>query len=87
MIDIRSATPDEIRRAGIEALVRGLGVAGMLRFMQQYEPGHGDYTRERLTLLGNPSAGEVMGEMEAFERSERRRGARPARKRKGRSAR
>lgn len=29
----------EIRNAGFEALVRELGVVGMVRFLQQYETG------------------------------------------------
>jgi hypothetical protein len=40
-------TLDEIRRAGLEALSRELGTVGMVRFLQQFETGHGDYTTER----------------------------------------
>lgn len=38
---------EEIRRRGLEALARQLGPVGMVRFLQQFETGHGDYTAER----------------------------------------
>jgi hypothetical protein len=38
-------TLDEIRREGLEALRERLGQAGMIRLMQQLEPGSGDYAR------------------------------------------
>ncbi|RUR84442.1 hypothetical protein ACF3DV_19230 [Chlorogloeopsis fritschii PCC 9212] len=37
----------EIRQKGYQALIDALGVAGMLRFLQQLEVGYGDYTKER----------------------------------------
>ena len=40
-------TLDEIRRRGLEALRRELGPAGMVRFLQQFDRGSGDYARER----------------------------------------
>jgi hypothetical protein len=40
-------TLDQIRRAGIEVLARELGPIGMVRFLQQFETGSGDYTLER----------------------------------------
>ena len=40
-------TLDQIRRAGIEALARELGPTGMVRFLQQFETGSGDYTLDR----------------------------------------
>ena len=40
-------TLDQIRRKGLAALRRELGKAGMIRFMQQFETGSGDYARER----------------------------------------
>jgi hypothetical protein len=40
-------TQDEIYRRGLEALRERLGRAGMIRFLQQFETGHGNYARER----------------------------------------
>ena len=42
-----SQTDEEILRAGYDALVRELGLVGMIRFIQQIRPGKGDYTAER----------------------------------------
>ncbi len=54
-IDGGKATLAELRRAGIEALAKALGPVGMARFLQQFDPGQGDYTAERGRILGNPS--------------------------------
>jgi len=37
----------EIRKMGLQALTEVLGPVGMLRFIQQYENGYGDYTEEK----------------------------------------
>ncbi len=56
MIEPRMLTLEEIRRKGIEALVRELGPLGMTRFLQQFESGTGDYTTERDQWLGDDDA-------------------------------
>jgi hypothetical protein len=45
--------------------LRELGSAGAIRFIQQYESGHGDYTRDRKKKLPKKSArsGEIGAEM------------------------
>ena len=63
-IDGGNATLAELRRAGIDALAKALGPVGMARFLQQFDPGQGDYTAERSRILGNPSVDEVMDEIE-----------------------
>ena len=40
-------TLEDIRRKGYEVLARELGPVGMIRFLQQFETGRGDYTEER----------------------------------------
>jgi hypothetical protein len=40
----------------------------MVRFLQQFAKGSGDYTAERAELLGNPTVAEIV---EAFEKSRR----------------
>ena len=47
MIDTSKMTLEQIRKAGIEALIRELGPVGMIRFLQQFDMGSGDYTKER----------------------------------------
>jgi len=37
----------EIRKTGLQALKEALGPVGMVRFIQQYENGYGDYTEEK----------------------------------------
>lgn len=63
-IDVFTATPAEIRRAGLDAVARELGPVGLARFLQLFEPGQGDYTAERDTVLGSPSVDEVVDEIE-----------------------
>lgn len=46
-----AVTPEALRIAGLDALQRDLGAAGMARFLQQFELGHGDYTAERWQWL------------------------------------
>jgi len=43
--------PVELRERGFKALVDALGWVNAVRFIQQYERGSGDYTRERDTFL------------------------------------
>ncbi len=45
-------TFEEIRLVGLEALARELGPVGMVRFLQQFETGYGDYSAERQQWLG-----------------------------------
>jgi len=39
--------PITIRKIGFQALAKALGPIGMVRFLQQFEAGAGDYTKER----------------------------------------
>jgi hypothetical protein len=41
----------ELRRTGFAALATALGWANAVRFLRQYDPGSGNYTEERRTLL------------------------------------
>lgn len=52
-------TLSEIRTLGFEALLRELGPAGTIRFLQQYEMGRGDYTRDRRKWLPKKSVREI----------------------------
>ncbi len=47
-----TATPlNEIQQMGLEALLEQLGPIGMIRFLQQFETGSGNYTAERDTWI------------------------------------
>ena len=41
----------ELRNRGFRALVEALGWVNAVRFLRQYDPGSGNYTEERRTLL------------------------------------
>lgn len=47
MVDVNLSSPIEVRNAGMKALQEALGPVGMVRFIQQYDMGYGDYTREK----------------------------------------
>lgn len=63
-IDGGKATLPELRRAGIDALVRALGPVGMARFLQQFDPDRGDYTADRDRIVGNTTVDELVDEIE-----------------------
>jgi hypothetical protein len=50
----------EIRVAGLEILARELGPADFVRFLQQFEPGRGDYTAERHRWLDHLDADTIL---------------------------
>ena len=39
--------PEKLRQKGLNALSKALGSVGMVRFLQQFEVGQGDYTNDR----------------------------------------
>jgi len=43
----------EIRMEGWKALTERLGPAGAMRFMMQYDPGRGDYSKERREIFAD----------------------------------
>lgn len=47
MLNVNLNDPMEIRAVGMRVLKEALGPVGMVRFMQQYDSGHGNYTEER----------------------------------------
>ncbi|MGI4790543.1 MAG: hypothetical protein ACRYFS_17030 [Janthinobacterium lividum] len=58
-------TAEQIRSAGIKVLRRELGVVGMVRFLQLFETGHGDYTAERHQWLDSMSLDEIYERVQA----------------------
>ncbi|MEW6697491.1 MAG: hypothetical protein ACOY35_08280 [Bacillota bacterium] len=53
-------SPSQIRKAGLAALAKSLGPAGMARFIQQYDIGTGDYTKNRNNWLDNMTLDEIL---------------------------
>ena len=58
-MNIQTMTPQQIRSAGLAALSRELGVVGMIRFMQQFEMGQGDYSKDRHQWLDQYSVADI----------------------------
>lgn len=60
----QTRTLDQIRLIGLEALSRDLGPVGMVRFLQQFETGHGDYSTDRHGWLGQLTVDEAVTEIQ-----------------------
>jgi len=58
-MNVRLMTPQQIRVAGLAALSRELGLVGMIRFMQQFEMGKGDYSKDRHEWLDQYSVDDI----------------------------
>lgn len=65
-------TLDQIRRQGLAALRAKLGRAGMIRFLQQFETGNGDYAKERHAWVDQTSLDDLR-ELSGKRQSARRR--------------
>jgi len=57
-------TLEQVRITGLQALSRDLGPVGLVRFLQQFEVGHGDYTAERPGWLGDLTVKDITHEIE-----------------------
>jgi hypothetical protein len=55
----------ELRREGWMALTERLGVSGAIRFLMQYDPGHGDYTEERREIFASLTLDQALDEIKA----------------------
>lgn len=52
-MNVAEMSLEEIRQRGLKALARELGPVGLVRFLQQFETGHGDYSRDRRNWLSD----------------------------------
>jgi hypothetical protein len=66
-------TLEEIRRQGLEALRKQLGRAGMIRFLQQFETGRGDYARQRHAWVDEMSLDQLRSAADTKRRTRGRR--------------
>ena len=67
-------TLNEIRKRGIEALAKALGPIGMVRFIQSFDLGKGDYTKERFQWL-EQDMDEIIDEIERKRKRTRSKGS------------
>lgn len=56
-------SPAGIRKAGLEAVAKKLGPLGMVRFLQQFETGRGDYSKDRDQWLKDMDIQEIISEI------------------------
>lgn len=54
---------DEIRKIGFEVLNKSLGPDGMIKFIQQFDSGSGDYTKERHKWLEKYNVDTIVKEI------------------------
>lgn len=59
-------TPIELQRAGLDALRERLGPVGMIRFIQQFESGKGDYTADRHEWLDGLKIADIRDQLALF---------------------
>jgi hypothetical protein len=55
----------QIRQAGIEILNRELGPVAMIRFLQQYQKGYGDYSKERHDWIDKVSISDIVEQIKS----------------------
>ncbi len=57
--DIAEMTVDEIRTVGLQAIANELGPVGLVRFLQLFETGKGDYSKERHQWIDKLTVEEI----------------------------
>ncbi|MFH1288416.1 MAG: hypothetical protein ABII25_06945 [bacterium] len=62
-MNIQTLNPNQIKQVGLKALILALGPVGMVRFLQQFETGYGDYTKDRDKWLGKINVRQVVKEI------------------------
>jgi hypothetical protein len=61
-MDTLITNQSELRHRGFQALTEALGWVNAVRFLRQYDPGSGNYTEERRTLLPDWDASTLIRE-------------------------
>jgi hypothetical protein len=54
---------NSLRRLGMSVLAEKLGPVGMIEFIRQFDPGYGDYTKERHAWLDDLTTEEIHAEI------------------------
>ena len=60
MIDTQLMSLKEVETTGLAVLARELGPVGLTRFLQMFDTGSGDYTKERRQWVDDQSLDEVV---------------------------
>jgi hypothetical protein len=61
----------EVTAQGTEMLIREMGVVDALRFLNQFRPGSGDYTKERGRRLNELTLDRIVAEIKAGKKRRR----------------
>lgn len=64
MINVEPMNLTQVRQLGLEILSRELGPVGMVRFLQQFEMGQGNYTEERHQWLDELTVDEIANQIQ-----------------------
>ena len=65
---VHTMTPKQIKKIGLEALIKSLGPTGAARFLWFFETGGGDYTQGRKKWLSKTSVCDVVKEVKKKRR-------------------
>ncbi len=68
-MDTLITNQSELRHRGFQALTEALGWVNAVRFLRQYDPGSGNYTEERRTLLPDWDASTLVREARRLQES------------------
>jgi len=60
MKDINKLTLYEIRNICYSAIVKEVGIVGLLKFNSQFSIGEGDYTKDRIELLKDYNIDDIV---------------------------
>ncbi len=60
MMTTEMMTLNEIQQAGLTVLSRELGPVGLVRFLQMFETGQSDYSRERTQWIDEQSVDTIV---------------------------
>ncbi len=64
MINVDPMNLTQVRQLGLEILNRELGPVAMVRFLQQFEIGQGNYTEERHRWLDGLTVDEIANQIQ-----------------------
>jgi len=61
----------EIINRGNEALIKELGIEGMIEYIQSFGLGYGNYARDRKRWLKNQKVEDLVKEIELFKKKQK----------------
>lgn len=78
MRPVQDMTPSQVREAAHDAIIRELGVSGLIRYLKDQSLGSGDYTRDRRGWLPeHADAAALFADIDAEAKAMKARGELP----------